>query len=103
MIMPYATILDKASKPSLSEILHSDNMKPWDRYEMDNIKVIPLGSSAASICYEVEASRGKQVYEAMYALAAMRYDDVLILVKGFRASGDGQKIRGKCAFISKRQ
>lgn len=66
MILPYASILDSNSKPSLPDILHSDHMKPWDRYELDNVKVIPLSSNAASICYEVEASRGKHVYDAMY-------------------------------------
>ena len=65
MIMPYATILDHKSKPSLNDILGRDDMKPWDRYELDNVKTIPLGDKAASICYEVEASRGKEVYEAM--------------------------------------
>ncbi|KAL9057020.1 MAG: hypothetical protein Q9162_002568 [Coniocarpon cinnabarinum] len=63
--MPYATIIDSNSKPSLKDILSRDDMKPWDRYELDNVKVIPLGDKAASICYEVEASRGKEVYEAM--------------------------------------
>ena len=65
MIMPYASILDSKSKPKLADILQRDDMKPWDRYELDKVKVIPLGKEAASICYEVEASRGKQVYEAM--------------------------------------
>ena len=65
MIMPFATIIDSKSKPSLHDILHRDDMKPWDRYELDNVKVTPLGNEAASISYEVEASRGKEIYEAM--------------------------------------
>lgn len=67
MILPYATIIDHTSEPSLKDILTRDDLKPWDRYELDNVKVIPLGEMAASICYEVEAARGKEIYEAVSA------------------------------------
>lgn len=65
MIFPGATIFDQSSDPSLSDILTRADMKPWIRYEMDNVRVVQLGENAATICYEVEANREEENYEAM--------------------------------------
>ena len=65
MLFPGASIFDRNSKPSLHEILTRSDMKPWSKYEMDDVRVVPLGPGVAMICYSVEAFRGDQAYEAL--------------------------------------
>lgn len=65
MIFPGASIFDHASKPTLREILNRPDVKPWSRYEMDEVRVVRLGPDAAMICYSVEAYRDETAYEAL--------------------------------------
>lgn len=65
MIFPGATIFDANSDPPLLDILQRPDMKPWASYEMDSVRVVQLGENAATICYEVEANRGDETYEAL--------------------------------------
>lgn len=64
MIFPGASIFDNASKPTLREILNQP-VKPWARYEMDDVRVVRLGPDVAMICYSVEAFRDETAYEAL--------------------------------------
>lgn len=66
MIFPGGTIFDAQSEPPLQDILHRPDLKPWTHYEMDEVRVVSLGSDSAMICYSVQAERGKETkYEAL--------------------------------------
>ena len=73
MIFPGASIIDDRSKPSLREILERPDMKPWSRYEMDDVRVVKLGKEAASISYSVEAERDGALYQAFIS-SVWRHD-----------------------------
>ncbi|KAJ7366664.1 hypothetical protein DFH08DRAFT_948681 [Mycena albidolilacea] len=49
-------VLDKDSKPTLKEYMEK-TYKPYDKYEMHDIRIIELDLMAASAVYKVTASR----------------------------------------------
>lgn len=60
MIFPGDTILTAVSSPTVSEMLHSAEFKPWKSYTLSHDEVIALGSDSALIYYRVTASRGDE-------------------------------------------
>ena len=45
--------------------LASMDGEPWSSYDIDETRVLPLGSDAAVLAYRVRATRGEHVYEAI--------------------------------------
>ena len=73
MMFPGGTIFDACSEPTLKDLLGRKDMKPWIHYKMSDIRVLPLGSEAAAICYSVVAHREDLEYEALISSVWRRY------------------------------
>ncbi|KAJ6547661.1 hypothetical protein B0H19DRAFT_1166749 [Mycena capillaripes] len=52
-------VLDKKSEPTLKEYMENQ-YKPWDTYEMHDLRVIEIGLMAAATVYKVTARRDNQ-------------------------------------------
>ena len=57
MQFPLGLKVSRTSEPSLKDIMLSDAFIPWTSYKMKEVTVLPLGSEAALISYQVKAYR----------------------------------------------
>ncbi|QCR19560.1 nuclear transport factor 2 family protein [Agrococcus sp. SGAir0287] len=76
MVLAHGVALDR---DAVVESL--DGAAPWDRYDIENVRHVPLGEDAAALVYRATATRGDA--PAFHALMTSVYrlvDDVPLLV-----------------------
>ncbi|KAF9050756.1 hypothetical protein BDZ89DRAFT_1057185 [Hymenopellis radicata] len=49
-------VLDAHSKPTLKDYM-KNNYHPWATFEMKDVKVVPTGLMAATVCYRANATK----------------------------------------------
>lgn len=69
ILLPGGMVIDDRQ-----DVVDSMSGAPWDRYEISEVRVLPLTADSAVVAYRVEADRGDTHYRALLNSTFVRQD-----------------------------
>ena len=69
MLLPGGMVIDDRE-----QVIQSMNGDPWESFELEDERVVPLGEDGAIVAYRARAKRGDMDYEALFNSTWVRED-----------------------------